>query len=243
MTRLQPPIANIERSYRAWLEPDADPVAEDVPAGENPELSDRADPPPTPPHWVADQIRRHVSARPEAREPAVGDLVVVSPETGADHADDSLPLVMLLDGQRGNRWSGWLVGEHPDYAGSQDLVLESALLADGRDPAPIAAFVQTWNRVHRHINAVAEVVHRLTPEAMAAVRELSLAGIEHGVTPTPGRMRLRRVAGMSVITGTPYGRHDPRDEYLLLSRELAAMVSEPLLERDDPEYGDDKPDI
>jgi hypothetical protein len=193
--------------------------------------------------WLSDLVRRHVAAQPRQSEPAVGDLVVLSPEATPNDADDSLPLVMLLDEKRRNHWFGWLVGAHADYAGSQDLVLDRSLLGDGKDPAPLAAFVQTWNRVHRSIRSPATILHRLTPEAMAAVRELALAGIDHEVAPSPGRMHSREVAGQSVMTGTPYGRHDPRDGYLLLVRELAAMVSEPQLDRRDREYGDDEPDV
>jgi hypothetical protein len=242
MTRLHPTIESIERSYRAWLEPAVVPSARDeAPADE--QAPDASVQKATMPPWISDLISRQVAARPESAEPAVGDLVVLSPEATADHGDDSLPLVMLLDEQRLGHWFGWLVGAHADYAGSQDLMLDRALMTDDRDPAPIAAFVQTWNRVHRPIDSPAPVLQRLTPEAMAAVRELSLAGIETEVEPSPGRMHSRVVAGQHWMTGTPYGRHDPRDGYLLLARELAAMVSEPLLERRDREYGDDEPDV
>lgn len=242
MTRLHPTIESIERSYRAWLEPAVEPSAKDEPPRDEQSPDTSGQKAPMPP-WISDLIRRQVAARPESAEPAVGDLVVLSPDPAENYDDDSLPLVMLLDEQRHGHWFGWLVGAHADYAGSQDLMLDRALLTDERDPAPIAAFVQTWNRVHRPIDSPAPVLHRLTPEAMAAVRELSLAGIETEVEPSPGRMHMREVAGRHLMTGTPYGRHDPRDSYLLLARELAAMVSEPLLERRDREYGDDEPDV
>ncbi|NBD95309.1 MAG: hypothetical protein GVY11_02385 [Gammaproteobacteria bacterium] len=241
MTRLHPSIASIEHSYRAWLKPEPVSSEETAAAGEA-GATEAGETRATPPSWVADLIRRQVAARPQPAAPAPGDLVVLSPGHAPENGEDGLPLVMLLDDHRGDYWSGWIVGAHPDYAGSQDLVLERALLADGRDPSPLAAMVQTWNRIHRHIDSSAQILHRLTDEAMAAVRELSLAGIEPDVSPQPGRMHLRRAAGLSVITGTPYGRHDPRDGYLLMSRELAAMVSEPLLERSDRERGDGEPD-
>jgi hypothetical protein len=242
MIRLHPTMDSIKRSYRAWLEPTVEPSSEpEPPQDDNASDAGSHQGPMSP--WLSDLVRRHVAAQPRQSEPAVGDLVILGPETAPSDADDSLPLVMLLDEKRRNHWFGWLVGAHADYAGSQDLILDRALLADDRDPAPIAAFVQCWNRVHRPIDSPARVLHRLTPEALAAVRELSMAGIEPGVSTAPGRMHLRHTATMSVVTGTPYGRHDPRDEYLLLSRELAAMLTEPLLERDDPEHGDDQPDI
>jgi hypothetical protein len=240
MIQLHPTMESIKRSYRAWLEP----AVEAPDDGRSPPLglqSSRVEP--TMPGWVSDLVRRQVAARPGSADPAEGDLVVLGADRGGDHADDSLPLVMLLDEKRGAHWFGWLVGAHADYAGSQDLILDRTLLKEGVDPAPLAAFVQTWNRVHRPIESPAQVLHRLTPEAMKAVRELSLAGIEADVTPSPGRMHLRQLADQAITTGTPYGRHDPRDGYLLLVRELAAMVSEPRLERKDREYGDDEPDV
>ena len=242
MTRLHPSISSIERGYRHWLGLDAGVGADSRPASSDESAPDLNQDKVMPPQWIADLIQRHVAARPKQARPATGDLVVLSREASDESVDDGLPLLMLLDEQRRGHWFGWLVGAHPDYAGSQDLVLESALLTDQRDPAPLAGMVQTWNRIHLELDSSVPVLHRLTDEAMAAVREMAVSGIEDDVAPRPGRMHLRQVAGISVITGTPYGKHDPRDDYLLLCRELAEMASQPLLEREDREYGDGEPD-
>ena len=243
MTRLHPSIGSIKSSYRVWLKPDAEPGGKELSAvaGEQP-LVDWYHGEIEPPAWLADLIRRHVAAQPVSGAPSRGDVVVLSPEITVDTGEDGLPLVMLLDRHSGDYWSGWLVGAHADYAGSQDIVLEKASLEDGLEPAPLAAMVQTWNWVHLHLPAQVSVLHTLTGAAMDAVRAISLAGAEPDVAPAPGRMCLRQAGEVTVITGTPYGRDDPRDEYLLLSHELADALCEPSLERGDREYGDDEPE-
>lgn len=231
-------VANLIRRHSAARPERAEPAAGDLivfsPAVRH-GYSDGNDPD----HGLDDGLDTRLDARLDNR---LDNRLVNNDSEHMTDADDSLPLVMLLDEQHGGHWSGWLVGAHPDYAGSQDLVLDSSLLVGGCDPAPLTAMVQTWNRVHREIDSAVEVVHRLNAEAMDAVRALSVAGIEPGVAPAPGRMHLRRVAGRSVVTGTPYGKHDPRDGYLLLCRELADRFSQPRLERGDREHGDGEPD-
>ncbi|AKS41372.1 hypothetical protein [Wenzhouxiangella marina] len=241
MTQLHPSLSVIEDAYANWLgEPREQAMEPESPSGsthsaEAPSALDQAH---APPSWLADAIRRHVATRPEARTPACGDIALFNPGECASGQNDGLPLLVLLDEQRGHYWSGFLVGAHADYAGSQDLIIESSLLIEHQDPVPMAAMVQTWNRVHLPIDATVPVIHRVTPEAMAAVRALSLSGFDSENSPAPGRMQLRRIAGHTVVTGTPYGKHDPRDGYLLLSRALAQTLSEPRLERNDRELGD-----
>ena len=253
MTQLHPPLSVITASYEGWLVPRVDdfPPSGFAPSEASDKISDRRTDPESeisregstpedqaPPSWLKDLIHRQVQARPEQRSASTGDLVLFSLPAAGSMPDDGLPLLALLDEERGGYWSGWLVGAHPDYAGSQDLIIDRDLLEDARDPAPLAAMVQTWNRIRLPIVSTVPVLHRLTDSAMTIVRSLALAGLDMDNAPAPGQMMTRTIEGRRVVTGTSYGKHDPRDGYLLLSRELARLLSEPRLERDERELGD-----
>jgi len=230
MTILHPAFDSIERGYAAWLRPggesgpiegqaDSSPEWPAEPAGSEPELPDH----------VADAIRRQVAARPEARTPAAGDLIVIPAPglTDGEAVEPQNPVAILLDEPIEGGWSGWLVGAHVDYAGDRDLVLESTLIEGGADPAPIAGMVMCWDRVALALPGQVSVLHRLTDTALEAARSLERAGTDPGIAATPGRMTMREIGDAVVVTGTPYRDDDPRTPYLRLARDLARRVSEP----------------
>lgn len=251
MTILHPSIETIARGYAEWLAPRSRPVARerslDSPASEEqgfaPDFEDTGAArvatddldaaltmAPTHdasvPAMVADAIRRQTSARPSLQSPQSGDLIVLSP--AVSKADEPVhPVAILLDEPAASGWSGWLVGAHVDYAGDRDLVLESSLIEGGLDPAPLAGMVLCWDRVSLKLSGQAHVLHHLTDSAMQVVRTLANRSGAAEEAPAPGRMCLREIEGMSVVTGLPYLRDDPRTPYLRLARELARRVSEP----------------
>lgn len=253
MNILQPPIESIERAYASWL--GKTPVASETAdigdelfaAGEtepsglaggdtSPVDSFSTDLSPADtsdlPDFVADAIRRQVQARPVVRVPQAGDIVVLTPPgAGGESAEPQQPVAIALDEPAEAGWTGWLVGSHVDYAGDRDLVLDSSLLEDGIDPAPLAGMVLSWDRVALRLPAEVRVLHRLTPQAMDAVRALSRQVQPPETAPAPGRMCTRELADHVVVTGTPYLRDDPRAGYLRLARELARRISVP--EHDD----------
>jgi len=250
MTILHPAIETIEHGYAAWLAPRARPVtpgqdldsAASEAQGFAPDFEDSGvgrlatddldpdltmapkDDAPVPP-MVADAIRRQTGARPSLQSPQAGDLIVLSP-TAPEGGEPVHPVAILLDEPAASGWSGWLVGAHVDYAGDRDLVLESSLIKGGLDPSPLAGMVLCWDRVSLKLSGQAHVLHHLTDSAMQVVRALANGRGVAEELPAPGRMCLREIKGMSVVTGSPYLRDDPRTPYLRLVRELARRVSE-----------------
>jgi len=236
MNILQPPIATIERAYAAWLGKlpgETDPArADEQPEVDHPSADLSSAQGGETPDFVADAIRRQVQARPVVRAPRAADIVVLAPPgAGGEPVDPQHPVAIALDEPGEAGWTGWLVGSHVDYAGDRDLVLESSLLEGGADPAPLAGMVLCWDRVALRLPAEVRVLHRLTPQAMDAIRKLALQVQAPETTPAPGRMCTRELADHVVVTGTPYLRDDPRAGYLRLARELARRISVP--EHDD----------
>lgn len=230
MIILHPSIESIERAYAAWLRPTERPeAADDRGRSDTVWPADVAESEFPLPHHVADAIRRQVASRPETREPAPGNVIVLpAPDASGDGpGEPQNPVAILLDERTASGWSGWLVGAHADYAGDRDLVLESALIAGGADPAPIAGMVMCWDRVAVQVSGEVAVLHRLTDAALDAARALERAESGPDVAPAPGHMTVREIGGTVVVTGTPYLDDDPRTPYLRLARELARRVSEP----------------
>ena len=132
------------------------------------------------------------------------------------------------------RWHGWLAVPEADWAGAFDLLLEP----QDEPFEPALGVVQVWNRVtlvHRP-SLRARVQGELSATRLAAVRALA---DEAQATPAdaganearPGRIALRSVDGLSVLTGTPLGAlDDPRREYQSLYAQVAHafVVSQPL---------------
>ena len=254
MKILAPAFESIQRSYAAWLaRPVAPAASEQAPERESFDHeilgfapssgpSSRTDAPDADigdllemapvedaalPDIVADAIERQVTARPAVRGPQSGDLIVLPPPAEQAADEPAHPVAMVLDDRAGSRWQGWLVGAHVDYAGDRDLVLEASLIEDGKDPAPIAGMVMCWDSVSLELPAEVRVVHRLNPQAMQAIAALARGDLGTDAPPAPGRMCIREIGEMQVMTGTPYLRDDPRTPYLRLARELARRVSEP----------------
>lgn len=117
------------------------------------------------------------------------------------------------------RWHGWLAASEADWAGAFDLLLEP----QDEPFEPVLGVVQTWNRVTLFNTPAlcARVQGELSATRLAAVRALaeealaSPAGTRTGADDArPGRIALRSVDGLSVLTGTPLGApDDPRREY------------------------------
>src|SRR6056297_118923 len=236
MNILHPSIASIARGYALWLGRNAS--APEIEAGDlldadalsaieadasgAGEISD----------FLADAIRRQVEAAPEVRSPQAGDLVLLPPpEADTKHPEPAQPVAVVLDEHDATGWHGWLVGAHVDYAGDRDLVLEAALLEEGRDPAPIAGMVMCWDRVLLNLAGPVTVLHRINEQGMQAIRALGRGDAEPASPPAPGRMCIRRAGEIQVVTGSRYLPDDPRTPYLELAQELARAVSEP--ENDD----------
>ena len=164
------------------------------------------------------------------RAPQPGDLIVLPPPEEHAAEEPGHPVAMVLEDRTGSRWHGWLVGAHVDYAGDRDLVLEASLIEGGKDPAPIAGMVMCWDSVSLDLPAEVRVVHRLNSHAMQAIAALARGDLGTDAPlapPAPGRMCIREIDEVQVMTGTPYLRDDPRTPYLRLARELARRVSEP----------------
>lgn len=234
MSILHPSIDAIERGYAAWLRPSAEPESSDEDISpEQPEPGLLESPEgQSVPQEVADAIRRHVAAQPTERAPEAGDIVVIPPPEPSQQAlEPQQPIAILLDERTESGWSGWLVGSHVDYAGDRDVVLDETLIEGGADPSPIAGMVLCWDRVALPLPAEVRVVHRLTSDALDAVRALERAVETPAAAPAPGRMTLREVGDSVVVTGTPYLDDDPRAPYLRMARELARRISE--LQNDD----------
>lgn len=236
MNILQPPIESIERGYAAWLgrtpvapeQADAESPAPDESFSTDLSAADTYEAP----DLVADAIRRQVEARPVVRAPQAGDIIVIAPPGACgETADPQQPVAIALDEPAEAGWTGWLVGSHVDYAGDRDLVLDSSLLEEGIDPAPLAGMVLSWDRVALRLPAEVRVLHRLTPQALGAVRQLARQVQPPETSPAPGRMCTREIDDRIIVTGTPYLRDDPRAAYLRLARELARRISVP--EHDD----------
>ena len=249
MILLQPPIETIERAYAAWL---GKSTVEPVEADSDSELLNVAElkaagfDTETLPDFVSDAIDRQLQARPILRAPQVGDLIVLAPPHGGDECiEPQQPVAIVLDAPEDRCWTGWLVGSHIDYAGDRDLVVDATLLEKGIDPAPLAGMVMSWNRVALRLPAEAHVLHRLTPQALEAVRTLARQTQPPETAPAPGRMCTRELNDQVIVTGTPYLRDDPRTSYLRLTRELARRISVP--EYDDQgaqrrlDHGDPEP--
>lgn len=254
MNILHPPIESIQRGYAAWLTPPVVPATSEQPperesfdheiqgfaAGFAPaadtdvvdaDIRASLEIAPTDdaalPAMVADAIDRQVAAQPVLRAPQPGDLIVLPPPAERAANEPGHPVAMVLDDRAGSRWHGWLVGAHVDYAGDRDLVLEASLIEGGKDPAPIAGMVMCWDSVSLDLPAEVRVVHRLNVQAMQAIAALARGDLGTDAPPAPGRMCIREIGEMQVMTGTPYLRDDPRTPYLRLARELARRVSEP----------------
>ncbi|RYF78298.1 MAG: hypothetical protein EOO29_19820 [Comamonadaceae bacterium] len=126
------------------------------------------------------------------------------------------------------RWHGWLAAAEADWAGAFDLLLEP----QDEPFEPVLGVVQAWNPVTL-VNTpalCARVQGELSPTRLAAVRALADqaqnsppgTGAEDA---QPGRIALRSVDGLSVLTGTPLGAaNDPRQEYQSLYTQVARQL-------------------
>ena len=227
MTPLHPSFESIEAGYAAWLgRPVRAAAVDDLPADVF--VADSGSQAGAVPHAVADAIRRQAAAPLSEAEPAAGDLICLhAPAKAGD--EPQYPVMVVLDRvdpADGARWFGWRVGAHADYAGDRDLVLDAEALG-GADPAPAAGMVLCWAPVAVCLGAGVPVLHRLSADALACVRALAAGAAPSTDTPAPGRVCMRRVAGRTALTGTPYTRNDPRTPYLELTRDLARAVSQP----------------
>lgn len=121
------------------------------------------------------------------------------------------------------RWQGWLVAAEADWAGAFDLLLEP----QDEPFEPLFGVVQTWNPVTL-VNApalAARVQGELSATRLAAVRALADECAADAQAAQPGRIALRSVEGLSVLTGTPLAvRDDPRLDYQALYRAVARRL-------------------
>ncbi|CRI67851.1 hypothetical protein THIOKS1860020 [Thiocapsa sp. KS1] len=163
-------------------------------------------------------------------EPVPGLIVRVDKALGPDGPlgwDMAHPFAVLLSEpiEHPDIWYGWLMASEIDYAESGDLLLEES----DQPVDPLAAMVQTWNPVHLYLPCASAALGRLSPERLAAVRDLANDMAEADPDPAaadPGTLVHRTTSsGYLVLTGSPLGYDaDPRSRYQQLYFEAAGFV-------------------
>lgn len=242
MIELMPPLSLIEKAYAGWFShPETNETAEFLRPGTVVMKTPFSGDPELPPEWIRSLIKRQVGVKAQQADPQAGDLIILRPP--APDQEESLPVIVALDSQERGCWQGWLVGAHVDYAGSQDLVLDSRSLQQAADPVPLAGMVQCWNPVRQQLNGPVTVLHRLHTDILEVIRKLAAQAHVSDVAPKPGHMIVRSIEGTPVLTGTPYALDDPRNDYLSLCRKLARQISDSELipSEPEPEAGKDSP--
>ena len=127
-------------------------------------------------------------------------------------------------------WTGWLASAELDWAGPFDVLLEP----EDEPFEPAVGLIQTWNPVEidPQPGLTAVVVGRITAMRLAAIRSVACEADQPDtpdITPEPGRIALRASAeGWSVLTGTPLGAEDPRQEYQAVYRQVAETLQQAL---------------
>lgn len=215
-------IAQSRRADWEALPPDAEPTP--------------TSPIPEPPQWLRERIQQRFRAQHTAFAsiPSAGQIVRVDEAIGPDGPlgdDQPYPLAVLLDQatEHDSIWYGWLVASETDYASDADLILEDS--DDPRDP--LAGMVQLWNPVYLYVPSARQVLAQLSPERLAAVRNLAMDFLTQpppALRPEPGVLSERRTSqGHRILSGTPLGKApDPRHRYRTLYRAAAELLREPV---------------
>jgi hypothetical protein len=184
-----------------------------------------------PPH-LAELIdaRLALAARQLSTRPRPGLILRIDQPrgpTGPLDCDLNQPLAVLLAEPAGHPdlWSGWLMAAEIDYATDADLLLE----ADDAPYDPSIAMVQVWNPAQVYCPAASAALGALSPDRLAAVRDLAVDFLTAPPAPTaaePGILVQRTTGGGHlVLTGTPLGdAQDPRWRYRELYFEAADFV-------------------
>ncbi len=185
------------------------------------------------PAHLAAQVNERVRASAlglSASQPIPGLIVRVDQAIGPDGPlgwDMAYPFAVLLSEptEQPNIWYGWLMASETDYAGHWDLLLDEA----DQPVDPLAAMVQTWNPVHLYLPCASAALGRLSPERLAAVRDLVNDMAAEDPDPAaadPGTLVQRTTSsGSLVLTGSPLGNDaDPRRRYQQLYFEAAGFV-------------------
>ena len=224
MRKLWPPLTDISR----LLSPPENVSAEASSCGDAADV-EVIPAPPMPTH-IAELIQRQVAARDvfPAQAPASGLLVRLQKLPGQDVPwpfDGALAI--LLDRQDvSGFWHGWMAAGETDYAADADVLLES-----GDEPFdPSAGVIQLWNPLRLRIDGNIKPLGRVAAERLVAMRSLAGAlgaGAFMSATAHPGRMRLREIAGIQLLCGTPLGSpNDPRWAYRALYGAAATRLQE-----------------
>lgn len=216
-TRLWPPIGTIRETR--GVEPDAG-------AGAPPASAQDAMPVSGLPAALRDLLDRRQGSGALAELPPwrEGQLLSLSV--------DGRAYGVLLDRQDSTRhiWTGWLASAELDWAGPFDVLLEP----EDEPFEPAAGLIQTWNPVEidPRPGLAAVVIGRISATRLAAIRSVAWEAGQSDmpdIVPEPGRIALRASqAGWSVLTGTPLGAEDPRQEYQAVYRQVAEALRQAL---------------
>lgn len=142
---------------------------------------------------------------------------------------------ILLDRRlQDHKWVGWVCAGETSWAGAFDVLLEP----EDEPFDPGAGVVQTWNPIELEWSAemTCERVAELSAQRMNAIRAVAKEA-EHGllinIPAEPGRIALRTAGGaFLVLTGTPLGRGDVRQDYQAAYLSLSArLITQQLTDR------------
>ncbi len=185
------------------------------------------------PAHLAAQVDERVRASAlglSVSQPVPGLIVRVDRAIGPDGPlgwDMAHPFAVLLSepAEHPDIWYGWLMASETDYATHWDLLLEES----DQPVDPLAAMVQTWNPVHLYLPCASAPLGRLSPERLAAVRDLVNDMAVEDPDPAaadPGILVQRTTSSDSlVLTGSPLGDDaDPRRRYQQLYFDAAGFV-------------------
>lgn len=172
------------------------------------------------PDWLRDRITRTTALRaPEV--PVAGSIwsLAYSGICRDQPIQGRIPILLDQPSAEG-AWQGWLVGADPDYAATDDVILDAGQQAI----SPLATVVQTWNPVTAIWDSQARYLGQVDDETLAAIRAVAQESTPaYPPSGQPCRLDYREVAGAGfILTGDWLcNNQDPRWRYRELYRELA----------------------
>jgi len=174
----------------------------------------------------------------EAVAPTAGEIRWV---TGVDvdnpesTARLSAPLRVLLDEERtagdgspaARAWHGWVVSQHPQFAGWWDVVLQ------GDEVLATSAMVQAWNRVTVAQAHLGQLDYAVPPQDLQAVRavwdEFVSGGPAQDAAEQSGQVGLQTrvtLGGLEIVCGSPRsGPLDQRSTFDSMTRRAGHAVT------------------